>query len=259
MSNEITIKKEAALSTVRYPSNKEFDIFTKLAEATLESREFGLKTVGEGIVKAQFCWDFHLPLSVANTSLYIVQGRIAIQSNLIATEIKNSSNYDYEVVEHTDKICTIDIHHKSKRTGEWSKIGTVSYGTDDAEREGHSGKDTYKTIPKNMYFARAITNAYKWYAPNLFSMPVNTIEEFGYDKDTIEGEYQNIEPEPVIKTTPIIPDYDYTDLASLLNDYTMEEIADINNEEMPVTPVQILEVAHKLWLKENEPNEQPNA
>jgi len=241
---------------VRYPDGNIIQIFRELAEATLESREFGLKTIGEGIVKAQFCWDFHLPLSVANTSLYIINGRMAVQSNLIASELKSHPDYDYDVIEHTDKICIIEIHQKSKRTGEWESIGTVSYGVDDAKREGHSGKDTYKSIPKNMYFARAITNAYRWYAPNMFSVPVATIEEFGYDKDTIEAEYQEVETVSgfVIDESSIpkaIPDYDY-DLAQLLEEFSQDEILVINGGTMPITNEQINMVVH--WLKEKNDN-----
>ncbi len=244
MSNEIAIRQEEkALTTVRYPSNKEFDIFTKLAEATLESREFGVKTVGVGIVKAQFCWDFHLPLSVAHTSLYIVNGRIAVQSNLIASELKNKPGYDYEVIEHTNERCTIDFYCISKRTNEFEKVGTVTYGEEEAKKEGHDKKDTYKEIPKNMYFARAITNGYRWYIPNLFSVPVYTIEEFGFDENTIEAEYEEVEP--IVEIEPDIPDYEYT-LNKLLEEYSSDDILEQNNGSMPVTPEQINLVVHKL-------------
>lgn len=237
------MSEEKALTTVRYPSDKEFSIFTKLAEATLESREFGVKTVGIGIVKAQFCWDFHLPLSVAHTSLYIVNGRIAVQSNLIAAELKNKPGYDYDVIEHTDKKCIIDFYCISKRTNEFEKVGTVTYGVEEAKREGHSTKDTYQTIPKNMYFARAITNGYRWYTPNLFSVPVYTIEEFGFDENTIEAEYKEVEP--VVEVEPNIPHYN-SSLTMLLNDFSTEDVVEANNGSMPVTPEQINRVAHIL-------------
>jgi hypothetical protein len=53
----------------------------------------------------------------------------------------------------------------------------ITFGETEAARAGLIGKDNYKKNPRNMFFARAITNAQRWYAPGILSINILSAEE----------------------------------------------------------------------------------
>jgi hypothetical protein len=55
---------------------------------------------------------------------------------------------------------------------------------DDAGLAGLAGKDNWKKYPKNMLFARAISNGQKWFVPDAFNgATVYTPDELGASED----------------------------------------------------------------------------
>lgn len=124
------------------------------------------------------------------TGIHIIKNQIAIGANLMAAAVKNSGKYDYKVTKHTDKECSIDFYE-----GE-TKLGTSPFTMDDADRAGvYMGKDgSWYKWPRNMLFARALSNGVKWYCPDVFGhAPVYTPEELGAKVDE-DGEPINITP-----------------------------------------------------------------
>lgn len=114
------------------------------------------------------------------TGINIVQGRVTIGANLLAAAIKRSRFYQYRVVEHSDEACTIEFYEGGEL------IGTSRFTIKDAEKAGLAHKANYKAHPKNMLFARAISNGAKWHCADLFGGPVYTLEEIeDMDADAI--------------------------------------------------------------------------
>jgi hypothetical protein len=240
MTDEKSLVVQEQRLTVRYPSLQQWQLFERFALAIQASHEFGLKSPEEVVVKAQFCWDYGLPLS-SFSSLYIISKRVAVMSDLIAERLSSHPDYEYDVDEHTDDKCTITVWRRSKRTGEFTKAGSSTYTMDDAHREKLDTKDAYKKVPRNMMFARAITNAYKWYARNIFNVPVNTIEEFGYNEDTIEVEYQAIE-ELVNDQKTVVVKQSQSDNQEVVEEKTeVEPVSDVPQYNIP-EPAQLMEL-----------------
>lgn len=99
------------------------------------------------------------------SGLYFVGGKIALQANVMSGLIRKSKKYDYSVVKLTDEICEIDFFELSDKDNP-KKLGTSSFGKSDAAKAGLINKDNYKNYPRNMYFARALSNGGRWYTPD---------------------------------------------------------------------------------------------
>lgn len=125
----------------------------------------------------------------------IIKGRVTLSANLIASAIKKSERYDYQVKEHTDQKCVITFFDGAEVLGE------SSFSVEDARRAGLQGNNWAKW-PRNMMFARAISNGAKWYCPDVFTTGVYTPDELGAEVDGETGEaidisFEQVEPEPV--------------------------------------------------------------
>jgi hypothetical protein len=111
--------------------------------------------------------------------IYLIKGKLSFAANLISSAIKASGRYDYKVKKIDDTGCEIDFFEK--RDGKWELSGTSTFNLKDAEK---AGTQNMKAFPRNMMFARCMSNGQKWYAPDVFNG--NTVyvpEELGASVD----------------------------------------------------------------------------
>lgn len=119
------------------------------------------------------------------TGIYIVKGRVTLSANLMAAAIKRHPAYTFRVKEHTAEVCTIDFLEDGE------VIGTSSFSMEDAKAAGLANSETYKKFPKNMLYARALSNGAKWYCPDVFGGAIYTPDELGEEVDGETGEILN--------------------------------------------------------------------
>lgn len=105
--------------------------------------------------------------------IHIIEGKPALSSNLMAAMVKRSGRYDYRVTQNDDKECVLTFTEK----GEVS--GTSSFSMADAKRAGCDTKSTWAKYPRNMMFARALSNGVRMYCPDLSAAPIYVPEELG--------------------------------------------------------------------------------
>jgi hypothetical protein len=140
-----------------------------LAKAFAESGMFAdTKSAAQAIVKIQAGQEIGIPPFAAMTGIHIIQGKPTIGAGLIASRLKGSGKYDYRVIEASEKVCSIDFFQGA------TKIGNSTFTIEDARKALTKNIDKF---PKNMLFARAISNGVKWYCPDIFSGPVYVPEE----------------------------------------------------------------------------------
>jgi hypothetical protein len=126
-------------------------------------------------------------------SLYLTkQKKVGFMASMIAARIKRSGIYDFRrswltrdtqtkaVVPMTDlaqKVvgCRLDFFED----GEF--VGDSTFTDEDAARAGLTDKDNYKAYPRNMFFARALTNGARWYCGEVFAGGVHTPDELDPD------------------------------------------------------------------------------
>lgn len=153
-----------------------------IGKAFSESGMFpDIKSAAQAVVKIQAGAEMGIPPFAAMSGIHIIQGKPTVGAGIMAANVKGSGKYDYEVVEHNEKICSIDFYQGKK------KLGNSTFTADDAKKAGTKNLDKF---PKNMLFARAMSNGVKFYCPDVFSGPVYTPEEF----DTFDIAHVEIDP-----------------------------------------------------------------
>lgn len=104
-------------------------------------------------------------------------GRVSMDATLMAGCIKRSGRYDYKVTSHNNEVCTLVFFENGEPVGE------SGFSMADAKQASLAGKETWRNYPRNMLFARALSNGARWYCPAIFGGAVYTHEELGYSVD----------------------------------------------------------------------------
>ncbi len=140
-----------------------------MAKTFAESGMFqDAKGMAQAFVKIQAGQEIGIPPFASMGGIHIIQGKPTLGAGLIASTVKGSGKYDYRVKEMNDKICSIDFLQGSEF------LGNSSFTIEDAKKAQTKNIDKF---PKNMLFARAISNGVKWFCPDVFSGPVYVPEE----------------------------------------------------------------------------------
>lgn len=128
--------------------------------------------------------------SIQNIDVF--DGNIFLRANLRAAKIKSTPGYDYRIAEHTDTSCSVEF------TVGGRSVGLSTYTLADAKRAGLiKPGGAWEKSPRNMLFARALSNGQRWYMPELMGGRIV------YDADTERDEIiAASEPAPVA-TAPL--------------------------------------------------------
>ena len=141
-----------------------------IGKAFAESGMFpDVKTAAQAVVKISAGQEIGIPPFAAMSGIHIIQGKPTIGAGVMASCVKGSGKYDYRVAESTEQVCSIDFFQGKE------KIGNSTFTIADAKKAGTKNLDKF---PKNMLFARAMSNGVKWFTPDVFAGPVYTPEEF---------------------------------------------------------------------------------
>lgn len=168
-------------------SNKISDM-GRLANAFAQSAMFpDCKDASQAMVKIWAGDEMGLSAFESMTGIYIVKGRMTMSANLMAAKIKRSGKYNYTVKQHTSEVCDIEFREYDANTKQWSPVGVSRFTAKDANAAGLGG-DNWRKFPRNMLFARAMSNGAKWYCPDVFGGPVYTPDELGAAVDGETGQ-----------------------------------------------------------------------
>lgn len=159
--------------------------------------------------------------------IHVIKGKPSIGAGLMAAAVKRSGKYDYRVRKHSTSECVIEFFERGE------SCGVSEFTLDDAKAAGLLNNDNWKKAPRNMLFARALSNGVRWYAPDVFDTSVYVPEEMGAEVDE-EGNVIRIESvtppakravasEPVMEVE--IVDVDAGDEAALVTPEQLKQIA----------------------------------
>lgn len=121
--------------------------------------------------------------------IHIIKGKPSVGANLMAAAVKRHPKYNYRVLEQTPQTCKIEFFELWD--GKLQSAGVSEFTLDDAKKAGTQNLDKH---PRNMLFARAMSNGVKWFCPDVFDAPVYTPEELGA---AVDGEGNYIEAQSV--------------------------------------------------------------
>lgn len=127
------------------------------------------------------------PPIASMVGISVIEGKPALGANLIAAAMKRGG-YTWVVDQRDAKGCRLTVHFRGQ------KLGPSEFLEEDAKRANLLDKKNWRTFPRSMYFARAITDAARTYAPEVLAgMPAYTADELGAE-DTAEDGSANSAP-----------------------------------------------------------------
>jgi hypothetical protein len=174
--------------------------------------------MAKAVMKISYGRSLGIDEVTAMQAINIISGKMAFTSALVASRIKKSGKYRYEVVKKTATECGIQFFEKvedwtpdGKATFRWVKPGPPEVFTFDmAKRAGLTRNQTWANFPEAMLFARALTAGARTYTPEIFEgLPAYSAEELAPDRARVSAngdvvvEYED-EPAPA-KAAPKTP------------------------------------------------------
>lgn len=184
MSN-LTTQHPAATAKNTLPTEQEIDTAARLAKMFFNSGMFdSVKSVAQAGVKILMGAEMGLQPMQAMMGIDVIKGRLSVKPNTLALLIKRHPSYDYRVDEHTEETCVIEFF------GNGESIGLSSFSMDDARRAGIAGGSNWKNYPRNMLFARAMSNGVRWYCPDVILGPAYTADEIDDDYEHDEADFE---------------------------------------------------------------------
>jgi hypothetical protein len=130
------------------------------------------------------------------TGVNIVMGKVSISAGLMAALVRRSKRYDYKIEVLTDQACTLVF------TDNGQVVYENTYTLEDAKRAGLLGKDMWQKYPKDMLFARCISNGARRVCPELVT-GVYTPDELGLAVDE-DGNAVNVQQPVVIGNAAVV-------------------------------------------------------
>ena len=129
------------------------------------------------------------------TGVYIVKGKVSLSANLMAAAVRRSGRYTFKVNVLTPENCEIEFFEVMG--GKRESLGVSAFTFKDAQKAGTQNLDKF---PRNMLYARAMSNGVKWFTPDVTGGPVYTPEEMG-ERVNEDGEIIDAQP---IKVVPYV-------------------------------------------------------
>jgi len=127
-----------------------------------------IKSVHQAVVKILAGQEMGISPMASMNGIHIIAGKPVVGAGLMAARVKSFGKYDYKVKQHDDKACSIEFFQGKE------SLGVSTFTIDDAKKAGTKNLDKF---PRNMLFARAMSNGVKWYTPDIYEQPVYVPEE----------------------------------------------------------------------------------
>ena len=160
-------------TAVAVPDSISLSDVIQLGAIAMASGNFpDLRNNEQAIVRIMAGRELGLQPMTALRDLYVVEGKVAMSSGLIASMVRKHPKYDYRITEIDHEHCIIQFFEGD------AMIGESSFSIDDATKAGIMRQGSgWTKYPRNMLFARALTNGARWYCPDAFDGAVYTPEE----------------------------------------------------------------------------------
>lgn len=183
--------RDAALAKVDSIPLKSINDLTALGEVFVRSGLFtDARDAAKAMVKILAGRELGMAPFASMTGVNIIQGKPALSANIMAAAIQRSGTHRFTVTKLADDEVAIAFFEKVD--GEWLSCGPDStFNEKDAIKAGLAFNPMHKKFPRNMKYARALSNGARWYCAGVFGGPVYVPEELGAVVNE-EGEIINV-------------------------------------------------------------------
>ena len=177
-----------------------FETVMSMGEVFAKSGYFtDAKEQAQAVVKMLAGQEMGVGPFASMSGIHIIQGKPEVGAHLLAAVSKRSGKYDYRVKQPI-KADSVTLEFFEIGPEGRVSVGESTFTADDAKRAGTGNMNKF---PRNMLFARALSNGVKWYCPDVSLSPLYSRGEIdeAANVEYIEGEVveQDI---PGVYTTP---------------------------------------------------------
>lgn len=163
------------------------DIFAK---SGMFQTDNGSQSAAQLVVKIMAGQEIGVAPFAAANGMQIIKGKCSPGANMMAAKVKSSGKYDYRVLRMDDQAVEIAFFQGD------TKIGVSAFTIQDAQK---AGTQNIQKFPRNMLFARALSNGVKWYCPDIF----NGVATYTPDEMGEHGEYNEAGDFIVVESSPV--------------------------------------------------------
>lgn len=179
-------------SGFNYSMDLTFDQTMTLAGVFAKSGFFGdVREAAQAAVKMLAGRELGIPPIASMTDVYVIKSRVSLSAKLQGALVKKSGRYNYRVDRLDDEVCQLTFFEKWGK--DWQQVGESKFTIADARR---AETQNLGKFPRNMLFARAMSNGVKWYCPDLTFGTLYDPSELGVEVD---------EDGQVIDAKPFLP------------------------------------------------------
>lgn len=135
----------------------------ELGKIAYESKLFkNLDNEAQAVIKMLKGMELGLPPIASLEGINIIDGKVALSANLIASRIKQSSKYNFKTIKKTKDGAVIEFYENGQKAGE------SSFGIEEAKRAGIMDSWGVQKYPGDTFWARALTRGARTYCPDVF-------------------------------------------------------------------------------------------
>ncbi len=153
------------------------------------------RQVSQAVVKIIMGQALGIDAASSMSGLFLsAQGKLCMTANLMAATIKRSAKYDYKILTKTAELCEIEYFERVD-----GKLVSLGKEITRIEEFKHLTSEPWKKYPKNMLFARNVSNGAKFFTPDAFGgSPVYLPDELPNSGMTINGDTLEVETAEII-------------------------------------------------------------
>jgi hypothetical protein len=172
------------------------------------------KSAEQAFVKVMAGAEMGLSPFQAMTGIHIIEGKPVVGAGLLAAMIDQNPEYDYSTTwkpsEEKAESCTVTIFKNGEARGAstFSLADAKAAGLDKPTRNGK--QSNYVSFARNMLFARAMSNAVRWYAPGVTGQSTYT-DAGEIEADALPPHIQALNDQAIDVTPPVVPYADPND------------------------------------------------
>lgn len=144
-----------------------------LAHVFMQSGLFAdTKSISQAMVKIMAGRELGIQPFAAMRDINIIQGKATLAGAQIAARIKQSNDYDFNVLKYDDTGCTLQFTKNGRALSP-----NVEFTMQHAKQLGLAGKDNYAKQARTMLYWRAVTMGARMFCPHIFNGPIYTPDE----------------------------------------------------------------------------------
>jgi hypothetical protein len=135
-----------------------------MGKAMVESGLFpDIKSQAQAVVKILAGQEVGVGPFASMSGIHIIQGKAEYGAHILAAVLRRSGIYTYRVRQPISDD-EVSIEFFERNGDKWESLGTSAFTQADAKRQGTKNMDRF---PRNMLWARAMTNGIAWYCPEV--------------------------------------------------------------------------------------------